>query len=503
MRFLRLLILSTVILVSLADLKAQVEANAFGLFNEALLFSQTQYGGTARIQGIGGAQIALGGDVSSILSNPAGLGFFNKSELSLSPGVNIYNSNTNYFDTETSDNMTTFVFNNLSLVYNLTKSDIRPGKWRGGSIGLSVNRINDFNRQFTYSGENFDNSIIDFFIEDADGLAPSQLVGLTGVAYDHFLINPFNDDPYEYDSFVLGFPIQDETVTTKGSQYQVSLSFGGNYSDKLYFGAGLGLNTLNYEIENTFVETDYFDPEFPDDPEILSELRIREELNTDGIGFTGTFGLIYRLNDLVRLGASVVTPTWYQLDEESTFDFSTDYNNYFYDPEDTVLGNIVTLGDILVSEYDLKTPLRVNGGVAFFIGKKGFVSADIEFVDYSSANLESNDFSTDADNTTIKNLYRSTTNFRLGGELRLQPILLRAGYSLQGDPYDLEDLDRSRSALSAGAGWRNKTLSIDLAVVHGWWDSLHIPYSVTGSATPVVDIENRNTNISLTAGFRF
>ncbi len=42
--------------------------------DNALLFSRTVPGGSARIQSIGGAQVSLGGDYSSAFSNPAGLG---------------------------------------------------------------------------------------------------------------------------------------------------------------------------------------------------------------------------------------------------------------------------------------------------------------------------------------------------------------------------------------------------------------------------------------------
>ena len=65
----------------------QIDPNAFGFYNEALRFSQRSFGGTARIIGLGGAQVSLGGDISSALSNPAGLGFYNKSEVVFSPAI--------------------------------------------------------------------------------------------------------------------------------------------------------------------------------------------------------------------------------------------------------------------------------------------------------------------------------------------------------------------------------------------------------------------------------
>jgi hypothetical protein len=43
---------------------------------DALRYSMTGYGGTARARAIGGAIVALGGDISSASVNPAGLAFF-------------------------------------------------------------------------------------------------------------------------------------------------------------------------------------------------------------------------------------------------------------------------------------------------------------------------------------------------------------------------------------------------------------------------------------------
>jgi hypothetical protein len=73
--------LSVLILFTLSNAFSQDYAET------ALLFSRTRPGGSARIQALGGSQIALGGDYSSAGSNPAGLGMFNKSEFTFSTGL--------------------------------------------------------------------------------------------------------------------------------------------------------------------------------------------------------------------------------------------------------------------------------------------------------------------------------------------------------------------------------------------------------------------------------
>src|SRR6267142_6077769 len=75
---------------------------------EALIFSRINPGGSARIQAMGGSQVALGGDYSSAFSNPAGLGFFNRSEATFSMGTNFYNSKSGYLGNSTSDSKSNF-----------------------------------------------------------------------------------------------------------------------------------------------------------------------------------------------------------------------------------------------------------------------------------------------------------------------------------------------------------------------------------------------------------
>src|SRR5271170_3370472 len=89
---------------------------AQGYPEEALIFNRTNPGGSARIQSMGGAQVALGGDYSSAFSNPAGLGFFNKSEATFSLGTNFYNSSSSYLGTSTSDSKSNFNVPGFSLV---------------------------------------------------------------------------------------------------------------------------------------------------------------------------------------------------------------------------------------------------------------------------------------------------------------------------------------------------------------------------------------------------
>src|SRR5512138_3513032 len=96
-------------------------ALAQGYVESALLFSRTKPGGSARIQGAGGAQIALGGDYSSALSNPAGLGMYNRSEISLTPAYSTYDTDASYLGTTTNDSKNGLNIPGFSLVYNMPR----------------------------------------------------------------------------------------------------------------------------------------------------------------------------------------------------------------------------------------------------------------------------------------------------------------------------------------------------------------------------------------------
>ena len=181
----------------------------------ALKLSNTYSGGSARMMGLGGAQTALGGDISSASSNPAGLGFFNRSEFSFSPTINVINSSSSYLDnSQVLDSKLNLNFANLGIVFNKSKGDLVQSKWRGGSFAFTINRIADFQNKYSYEGASFNqkdsegNLILDAnrpkdFIEYAvlstvlneNGEIDSDLNNpFVTLAYETFLIDAFPTD---------------------------------------------------------------------------------------------------------------------------------------------------------------------------------------------------------------------------------------------------------------------------------------------------------------------
>ncbi|MEQ9424919.1 MAG: hypothetical protein RJQ09_10905 [Cyclobacteriaceae bacterium] len=501
------LTVSIAIAVSFSSAQAQVNPEAFGLYNDAFRFSQTRHNGSARIQGIGGAQVALGGDLSSAMSNPAGLGFFNKSEFSFSPSLNFHSRDAAFGERIVGTESENFNFNQLGIVFHTPLDE--DSDLKGLSFAISLNRINDFKEEITYDSQDLivESSIIDFFRSQAEGITPQNLNGLTVLGFDTYLIDLIPDTNNQYFSIVDGFPRHQETIKRSGAQYQWSFAAGANYQDRLHFGGNIGFTTLNYRETKSYLENDFVlldnQGEVVGSDNVINDLFLDEQLDMDGIGVNATFGLIYRPVRFATFGLAYSSPTWYAINEEITSDLEVNYNNYFYPEGDTLLGNLPVLGPLVISNYTLRTPSKVNLGAAFFLGKSGFITGDVEFVNYGNANLSSNDFSVNADNQTISNLYNQVVNFRLGTEWRLQNFRFRGGVAHWADPIDADNIDNSQTNLSLGLGYRNKKFFADFAVISSMTKEVYNPYFLPGGSEPTINIDKTSTNAVVTLGFNF
>ncbi len=482
-----------------------------GYFEDAYRFSRSIPAGNARIIGIGGTQWSLGGDVSNIAGNPAGLGFFRSSEASFSLGYSDWKVDTRYLGQNSTYNTSNFNLPNMSYVMASPKGNLESGAFKGGAFGFSFQRIANFNTEFGYFSDQLgQSSIIDFYIQDAFGIPESQIenFGLTGLAYQTYQINPIAFDeqgnpianPNSYDSFVLGFPFQDENITQEGSANQITFSYGANFNHKFFVGGGVGIRTLSFSSFKTYQE------EFVDQP--LANSSLRESLFINGVGVNLNLGLIYKPIDYLNLGFTFQSPTWFSMNEEYEAGMTANYNNYYFEQEDITLGSQSAVSDLVISNYGLNTPLKIGGGATFFIGKNGFISADVDWVDYSAGRINSNDFDEGPDNQVIRDIYASTINYRIGGEARFDMFRLRAGYAYFGDPYsNSPSFDQSTQQISGGFGVKFNSISVDFALVNQKYSSLYRSYQVLdengNNYGPITQLENSITSGVLTVGFNF
>jgi long-subunit fatty acid transport protein len=481
-----------------------------GYFEDALRFSQFNSNGSARIMGLGGTQMSLGGDISNIHGNPAGLGFFRRSEFSFSTSFGTWNTESNFLGQIQNDRTGNFALPNLSLVISRPKGPLSTGAFRGGSFGFSFNRVNQFNTQFGYFSDiQGETSIIDYFIRDASGIPESQIenFGLTGLAYQTFLINPITEDPSgnpilnptEYDSFVLGFPFQDETFFSDGRISQTSFSYGANFLNKVFVGANLGITSLIYNSQKDYGE------EFFDEP--LQTITVLENLNMTGFGANINLGVIYKPVEQLNIGANFQSPTWYRINEQYEATMINFFDNFFFEPEDIVLGREEASTPLILGTYNLNTPLRLSGGLTYFFGKSGFITADIDYLDFSQSRINSRDFNPGNDNLEIRRLFGQTFNYRVGGEFRFDIWRVRGGYGLYGDPFrDTAGISRTTQQFSGGLGVRLSKMYVDFAFVNSQFNQLYSSYTFIEDGQnigPTARIRNNISSGILTLGFNF
>ncbi|MBH8559560.1 OmpP1/FadL family transporter [Hymenobacter negativus] len=497
--------------------------------SDALRYSRLQFGGPARTQGIGGANVALGADFGNLTSNPAGLGMYQKSEVHFTPGIGIGQSDARIDGGTTasqSAEKNSLHVASLGGVFTTRRPDNdQTSDWRGGAFALGFSRVADFNSASSYQGTINNNqsylsrlqpaadaargatAFADLDKQASSGTYTSNL----GLAYGAYLANIRSSRAGADSAVVLrkqgNALTQGETLTTSGSISQFDIGYGANYRDRLYIGGAIGIVSSNYTQLRTLTEAD-------NDPNThFNSLTSNSQLKTSGKGFNARVGLIYRALDNLRVGASVQTPTFMQLTDTYSETLTANYSAQGTDrvPSDLPVGDYSVSLPVNDYAYTITTPFRANGGVAYTLGKHGFLTGDIEYVGYGQARLHNDsqnangdNYSFATENSDIQARYKNTVNLRFGAEGRFDVFRLRLGYARYGDPYKADtNNERLQSFYTAGAGLRQGNFFLDAAVVYTTVDQLYTPYSLNNGLQPVIKVNGNRYTTNITAGITF
>lgn len=422
---------------------------------DGLRFSQTNYGSTARFKGMGNAQIGVGGDMSSLGGNPAGLGLFTKSEFAFTPEFNSTTIDGTYLNTQTKTNKGQVNLNQIGAVFFMPTYKVKGQETTKGVVsavvGFGYSRNNDYGLEANYGGLNNVSSVYNMF--DGD------------------------------DAFTKGNN-QSGNINRSGSVSEFNVSGALNISNQIYIGANLGLVNLRVTNDGSLFEEGTVEK---------YNVSYYQNQETKGSGINGRFGVIVRPVEELRIGANLQTPTWFNIDD--SFSVSTDNNAIDAQTWDF--------------SYNLRTPLKGSLGASYIIGSKGLISADVDFIDYASIRFKSSDGGNIEDindnNNEVKNNYKSAINYRLGGELKVNELLsLRAGFGVNGSAYK-DDTDNlfDTKFYSAGLGYRKNNYYVDLAYQRVESNFTSSPYLLNDYKEPVLDAKNNKNNIFLTVGLRF
>lgn len=487
---------------------------------DAIRFSEFQQGASARFKAMGSAQTAVGGDIGSLASNPAGIGLFTRSEFNFSADFSNWQAQSRYLGESSKAQKDILGIDQVGAVFSRptlrSKGDDLQTGWLSVNYGASYNKTNNFNNTIDYTGTNPRSSIADYFSDLASAFVskgdpatnnnalPQNT--LESMAYNNFLIE-YNPDGY--------FPATSLNNTQRnlsyrtGSQSEVNFGVGANYSNKLYVGGSIAISSLSYNVDRQFTEdgaTRFFTGQEPQFIGGTYNLTYNNNQITTGTGVNGKIGMIYRATGDVRVGFSFSTPTWYQISDSFSEVLDTRYkraNGSSIEP----YTNTPAIYDI---DYSLRTPYRVNGGISAILNKQGLITADVEYVDYSSVNFKTDDRITEQNtNNDIRDNYKAAVNLRVGGEYKIKNLMLRAGYNRIGSP--LQNVDVASDILSAGVGLRTGLIYVDLTYQNASVNTSSTPYVISKDyadygatgAGETATIKNTRNNVFLTVGARF
>jgi hypothetical protein len=458
---------------------------------DALRYSRIGFGGTARYSSMAGAFGAVGADLSVLSTNPAGLGLYHKNELTFTPSFYNNSISSEYNGTMSNDSRFNMRFDNFGFVFAGKTDNTEETGWQAVGMGISYNRYSSFQSNYTMSG-NSTTSLLDSWRRTAAGSGPSELdIFNEGLAYQTYLLeNIFGDSTQYRDTIPDGDLLsQTKTIRTRGGMGEWVFGLGGNYSDHFYIGASIGIPSVRYEETSTYTEQ-----EVEDTTSDFDYLEFNQSLFTKGHGFNFKFGIIYRPVDAIRLGFAFHSPTYLKLADSYDASMSSVIGGTPRSYE-SPNGNF---------NYSIRTPMRMIGSLAVIIGKAGLVSVDYEIVDYSEASLRSETYQFTSANNAIQAKYKATSNIRLGGELRLLPIILRGGAAFYGSPYT-EGVDNSATRLyiTGGVGYRDPSdkFYVDLGVVTNTEKSNYYFYDQS-LVNPVHNV-SKVVNVVFTCGFRY
>lgn len=509
---------------------AQTAGDALNLMEDNPIYN-------ARVNAMGGAFTALGGDVSSININPAGGAVNHFSTWTITPGVTISSvtaDGTNGFSDvckqrTTKANLGTCGFNAYFDTY-------QSSGFKGFSIGFNVNRNRIYNNRTLATGIQENTSFAGYLAACATGIPTADfrqtsdnlynggsIYWPTALGWKGALIDPLVDSDTNTDylgvtenldgsNIVLGGKLgQIYERYTSGNKTDLAFTFATNISDKLYLGASLGLIQIDYNYEDYLTEYALNSDEFATS---FNNLKFGYLYNAQVSGVYGKFGFIAVPVNFLRLGGAIETPTL--MDIEDTWRWESSVNRKEGTQNVTFNENTPTAS----YKYRLTSPMKYNIGAAITLGQCAIFSLDYAGVNYGNAVYSEensiNPLNFKDSNNQIAHYLGKCNTLRMGIEFKpTLKVALRAGYVRQSCPeyyYDESSkkqikIDNPSRDFCAGIGYDSlNSFFADFSITkHVNRDIYYTPYQqyITGVESPEIKMQNSLVNCALTLGFRF
>ena len=521
-----------------------------------LSFTAHNYG-TARSMAMGNAFTALGADMVSASLNPAGIGMYLNSDFSLTPMMQFKSSPTEggvpYYNDiprsqqEFSERTNRFGMSSAGAVFTAYRGS---GALTNFNVGFVYNRIADFNRNMLSAsvGNSFQNSMANAFASQSN--SDNLQTNADGTM-------PFGNDPYFWGNVLaykngvtnkddLGWFVdriaptaeidQYSAMETRGSIGEYALTFGLNFVDIFYFGATLGIQSVNYK-RDTYYGENYMYGTYPSGEQMpyqLDYMNYMQRTRISGSGVNLKLGATLRPTKFLRIGVAYHTPTRYSLNMQydaemwsRTYSAGSNPEGYDINPEGYMYDNVYSgvWEDAGPTGWAFRSPSRLLTGVALTVAQRVILSVDYERSWYQNVKVKK---------APIDGLYypqtellfKGSNTVRIGAEAMLTPFLaLRAGYIWSGSTLRPEYRDvilshpviKQQSYITAGIGINfSSTTYLDIAYQYGMThytpfktfyvlnDTAHPNYDPLFDAeSPLYTLRTKNHVAVVTLGFRF
>ncbi len=368
--------------------------------------AQPDMKGTARFMSMGGAFGALGGDLSTLSQNPAGIGVYRSNDIGFTVDLDCQSSTSKSQGFSYGTDQTKFLLNNIGAVFTMRLPSLT---FPNINIGFTYNKGASFNRQYAGSIPDLNTSLSNYIA----GVSNSNNLTVGDVATEYGSNNTIVYDPYNppaqayqspwisilgYDSY-LTTPSGEGTDTSwygqwgngtngsglfnvkeKGSLDEYNIAIGGNIANVVYWGMNFDIINLNYTLSSMWGEN-LQNAYVPDNENVVSTMdanwRLRNYYNINGSGFNYQLGLILKPIQELRIGLAFHTPTWFNLTETFGGEVGYQYGN---GTQGTAITNNGQYG---YNDMCFRTPWKVIGSIAGVIGNNFILSLDYEWTPYN------------------------------------------------------------------------------------------------------------------------
>ena len=432
---------------------------------DAIHLLDREWGIGTRALAMGGAYTALADDYSAIYWNPAGLGYITDSQISIEISQLGMNNKATYLGSLNQDNQSFTNLKSLGFAYPI------PTIRGSAVIAVGFNRISDYSSNLLFTGYSTQTNNLSFEITTDDETAE-----------------------YLFDTNVQRM----EQVDNSGGLNQWSLGGAFAVSPNLLLGATFSVigGGENYIQQFQQEDVNNLYNQYPAD---FDSYTVNRYLETEVSGIDLTFGANLQLARWIRIGGLISLPSRLTVKETHSFDDKLIFDDNYVDETE----------DAGSWEYVVVKPFDFNGG-AVFTTRYLTLTASARYKDWSQVEFDVTPSQMDEvdyretllENGNLKREYAATTEYHVGGELRLPLIntLLRGGYAYYPDPLISAGTDRDRLVYSTGVSFEiDQNISFDITYLQGNWN--HYSYSDLTPAGTLEEITIQQLMVGLSSRF--